>query len=207
MESKGLSNCQNPEEDSDACTKTFVLQKTESRCLIMQDLTAAIDTSGKRIGNLADPMNPKNFVTKRYLEAKQKELNAQLLTLTEEFNAFNHSFKAFTIDTAIRVISVSTYNQYLDAMKVHIANLQEKRHESGDKMCYVVATGRMKKGGLEEIKFIECTSEQLKPEICLTYTMVMKFEVHLSFTAPVTSVYVRFKAKRKGGACKGYQDP
>lgn len=55
-------------------------------------------------------------------------------------------------------------------------------------MCYVVVARNIKKGGSEEVKFTQCMSELLSPEMRLADSMVLKIRV--SFTAPVMSVFV-----------------
>lgn len=76
MKCKKPTNCLNPEEDSDASKKPFVMREL-GRCLTIQFGKVAIDANDKRIENVADLKDHMNAITKRYLETKQENLNTQ----------------------------------------------------------------------------------------------------------------------------------
>lgn len=71
------------------CTKAFFLREVESCCLTMQDGKVAIDAMGRRIGNVEDPKDKKDVVTKRYIETKMGEFSAQVNILRHEFNEYS----------------------------------------------------------------------------------------------------------------------
>lgn len=55
----------------------------------------------------------------------------------------------------------------------------------------VAGTRNIKKGDSEEVKFTQCMSELLSPEMWLSDSMILKIRV--SFTVPVMSVFVCLK--------------
>lgn len=71
----------------------------------MQDGKTAIDAKGRRIGSLGRPYpkDSRNADPKKCPSAKQEEINAQLVILTENLGRVTRSIKRFTIGTANKV--------------------------------------------------------------------------------------------------------
>lgn len=126
MKGKRLTNLQNPEEDSEVSIKAFVLQEVEIHRLTIQYGKASIYAKDKCTGSVTDPKYPKNVVTKSYLEDKQDEINTRLVILRENLSEIRYSFEVFPIETANRIKISDTYNQDMDAVKVHISDLLRK---------------------------------------------------------------------------------
>lgn len=85
---------------------------------------STIEYKVKRIGYVANLKADMNVVT------EQEEFSVQLATLRREFCEFNYTFKAFTIETAVRIKSIESCNQDLVSVMFHIANLLQKCYEA-----------------------------------------------------------------------------
>lgn len=69
----------------------------------MQEGKTAIDAKGRRIGNVSYPKDSRNADPKKCPSAKQEEINAQLVILTENLGRVTRSIQRFTIGTANKV--------------------------------------------------------------------------------------------------------
>lgn len=64
------------------------------------------------------------------------------------------SLNEFKIETANMIKILYTYKQVMNTVKVHMVDLLQKCRKAEDKLCYIAATGHVKKGNSEENKFI-----------------------------------------------------